>query len=195
MFSAKRIDVLCSINKDNFSLLRITMKRFRGKILSVLLQEIMKFDTTRHQCWIRLRLETTNLPHQCASYGQFRTCGECVPQLWRKTQKCKSEITHHRRDSFQLRCFQCCTSALLLAMIFCLRVYALRNMWRRSVPHPHLRMYVFPPAESESGVRGSFCAHHAVTEDLFPLPLSFQIPDEPRIAAWRLDLPDTINSQ
>ena len=45
MFSAKLLDVLCLINKKNFSVLLINMKRLRGKILSVRWQEIVNCTT------------------------------------------------------------------------------------------------------------------------------------------------------
>ena len=42
MFSAKRLDVLCVINKENFSLPLINIMWLRSRILSVLWQEIVK---------------------------------------------------------------------------------------------------------------------------------------------------------
>ena len=42
MLSAKRLDVLRFINKDNFSLPLINAKRLRGKILSVLWQYLVR---------------------------------------------------------------------------------------------------------------------------------------------------------
>ena len=42
MFSAKLLDVLCLINKENFSVLLINMKRLRGNILSRRWHDIVK---------------------------------------------------------------------------------------------------------------------------------------------------------
>ena len=42
MFSAKRLDVFCFINEETFSLPLNSMKQLRGKILSVLWQEITR---------------------------------------------------------------------------------------------------------------------------------------------------------
>ena len=52
MFSAKRLDVLCLINKENVSLPLLNMKRLRGKILSVLWQEIVRRTAIMCRCKI-----------------------------------------------------------------------------------------------------------------------------------------------
>ena len=48
--SSKRLDVRWFINKENFSLPLINMKRLRGKILSVLWQEIVRRTTEMRRC-------------------------------------------------------------------------------------------------------------------------------------------------
>ena len=46
MFSARRVDVLYSINKENYFQSLTNFQRLRGKILSVLEQEIIKHTIT-----------------------------------------------------------------------------------------------------------------------------------------------------
>ena len=50
MISAKRLDVFCSINKDNFLLPLVNIQRLRGKTLSLLWKEIAKYTMTTCRC-------------------------------------------------------------------------------------------------------------------------------------------------
>ena len=53
MISAKRLDVLYAINKDNFLLPPINMKRLRGNTLSIFWQETTKYTITSCRCKFR----------------------------------------------------------------------------------------------------------------------------------------------
>ena len=59
MFSAKRVEVLCFINKENFSLPRISMKELQGKTLSVLWQETTRRTTVMCRC----KFDSSNKKH------------------------------------------------------------------------------------------------------------------------------------
>ena len=50
--SAKRFDVLYSINKDNFLLPLISTKRLRGKTLSILWREVTQYTITICKCMV-----------------------------------------------------------------------------------------------------------------------------------------------
>ena len=53
MISAKRLDVLCATNKDNFLLPLINMKRLRGNTLPILWQETTTCTITSCRCKFR----------------------------------------------------------------------------------------------------------------------------------------------
>ena len=53
MISAKRLDVLYAINKDNFLLPLINMKRLGGNTLPTLWQETTKYTITSCRCKFR----------------------------------------------------------------------------------------------------------------------------------------------
>ena len=70
MISANRLDVLCVIAKETFSLALIDTKRLRGKILSVLWQGILKRTTLIYRC----KFDSSNKKQMCDFLNDWTNC-------------------------------------------------------------------------------------------------------------------------
>ena len=70
MFSATRLDMLCFVNKDNFSLPLINTKRLRGNILSVLWLEEMNRTTRMFRC----KFDSSNIKQMRDFLKDRRNC-------------------------------------------------------------------------------------------------------------------------